>query len=53
MIAPAMYRSDSAGVIHEAKTTRENSYAKNAVENGLTTQLTNSVMTSPIGRTPT
>lgn len=40
-------------MIHEAKTTRKNSYAKSAVENGLTTQLTNRVMTSPVGGTPT
>ncbi len=36
-----------------ANTTRKNAHAKSAMENGLTTQLMNSVTSRPAGRRPT
>ncbi len=53
MIAPAMYWSASAGAIHGANRCRKNSQASSAIENGFTSQLTNSVTSRPRGRRPT
>ena len=39
--------------MNAAKTTRKKTQASSAIENGLTTQLTNSVTSSPAGRRPT
>mgnify|MGYP003334723568 CR=1 FL=1 len=50
MMVPAMYWSASAAGIHDAKSTRKNSQAMAAIENGLTTQLTKSVTNRPRGR---
>ena len=44
-----MYWSASAGVIHALKTWRKNTQPISAIENGLTSQFTNSVTSSPRG----
>ena len=48
-----MYWSASAGPIQAANTCWKNSQASSAIENGFTSQLTNSVTSSPRGRCPT
>ena len=53
MIAPAMYWSASAGSIHASNRCLKNSQASSAIENGFTSQLTNSVTSRPRGRFPT
>ncbi len=53
MMQPAMYWSASDGVMKDAKTNRKNAQASSAIENGFTTQLMNSVTSSPVGRRPT
>jgi hypothetical protein len=53
MIVPAMYWSASAGGIQAENTNRKNSQANSAIENGLTSQLMNSVTKRPRGRFPT
>src|SRR5687767_10286902 len=47
---PAIYWSASEDVIQGEKTNRKNNQAKNAIENGLTSQLIKRVMKSPRGR---
>ena len=53
MMQPAMYWSASAEVMNAAKMTRKNAHASSAIENGFTSQLMNSVTSSPAGRLPT
>jgi len=53
MMQPAMYWSASAGETQCANTYRKNSHAISAIENGFTSQLTNSVTSNPRGRFPT
>ena len=48
-----MYWSASAAGIHAAKICRKNSHAIAAIENGFTSQFTNSVTKRPRGRRPT
>ena len=47
MMQPAMYWSASAGLIHGAKKCRKKSQAIKAIENGFTSQFTNSVIKQP------
>jgi len=53
MMHPAMYWSASAGVIQALKRNRKNSHAIRAIENGFTSQFTNSVTSRPRGLWPT
>src|SRR5271157_1780447 len=53
MMHPAMYWSASARPMKAANTTRKNSHARNAMENGFTSQFTIRVITSPAGFLPT
>ena len=53
MMQPAMYWSASVGGIQALNSTRKNSQAMAAIENGFTSQLMTSVMTRPRGRRPT
>ena len=48
-----MYWSASAGAIHGLKTYLKNNQAMAAIENGFTSQFTNSVTNRPSGRRPT
>jgi len=50
---PAMYWSASLGLMNDAKTNRKKPHANSAIEKGLTTQFTNSVIMSPAGFRPT
>ena len=52
MMTPAIYCCASSGEISPAKTTSKNNTPKAAIENGLTSQLTTNVITSPFGRSP-
>jgi hypothetical protein len=49
---PAMYCCASAGATRSANTTSKNSTPSAAMVNGFTSQLTASVITSPLGRSP-
>ena len=53
MMLPAMYWSASAGEIQRLNTYRKNNQAIAAIENGFTSQFTNSVTNRPRGRRPT
>lgn len=53
MMQPAIYWSASAGVMNGANRNRKKAHANSAIEKGLTTQLTKSVTTRPVGRRPT
>jgi hypothetical protein len=53
MMHPAMYWSASARPMNAENTTRKNNYARNAMENGFTSQFTMSVTTKPAGLLPT
>src|SRR5512139_2658436 len=53
MMLPAMYWSASPGEIHGLNTYRKKAHAIAAIENGFTSQFTNSVTNSPRGRRPT
>src|SRR5688572_28602675 len=53
MMLPAMYWSASADEIQGLKTDRKNNHAVAAIENGFTSQFTNSVTNRPRGLRPT
>ena len=53
MMRPAVYSFASSGEIHALKTCDINSQPRNAMLNGFTSQLMNSVTASPLGRLAT